>query len=250
MAERPVGKRRATDDGGTGMPPADPGTPADATNPAEPRTPADAANPTAPGTPADQADPRSPTGATNPTDTETTTDAANPANPADPPTDRPSETHTALPPKVESWRKRSATGAILTGFALGLQQVFEPERKEPAIVQETSGEPPRDLPVEAELEGVVGRRSVVRIRPWLLDEEAVDAEEGVEPEDGMAAAPPPTAGESPTAALAESSTTGPGAGESPTAGLAESPTTGVTSHSRRTRARRARQARRMARRRR
>jgi hypothetical protein len=85
--------------------------------------------------------------------------------------------HTGLPPRVESWRKRSATGAILTGFALGLQQVFEPERKEPAIVQETSGEPPTDLPVEAELEGVVGRRSVVRIRPWLLDEDG-DGVEG------------------------------------------------------------------------
>ncbi|MDQ2726528.1 MAG: hypothetical protein M3Y91_01375 [Actinomycetota bacterium] len=87
------------------------------------------------------------------------------------------DTHTALPPRVESWRKRSATGAILTGFALGLQHVFEPERKEPAIVQETSGDPPTDLPVEAELEGVVGRRSVVRIRPWLLDEDMAGAEE-------------------------------------------------------------------------
>lgn len=85
--------------------------------------------------------------------------------------------HTALPPRIDSWRKRSATGAILTGFALGLQHVFEPERKEPAIVQETSGEPPRDLPVEAELEGVVGRRSVVRIRPWLLDEDMVGVDE-------------------------------------------------------------------------
>ncbi|MDQ6784375.1 MAG: hypothetical protein M3063_13240 [Actinomycetota bacterium] len=78
---------------------------------------------------------------------------------------------TALPPRVESWRKRSATGAILTGFALGLQQVFEPERKEPAIMMETSGEPPRDLPVEAELELATTRRSVVKIRPWLLDED-------------------------------------------------------------------------------
>lgn len=88
------------------------------------------------------------------------------------------DAHTALPPRIDSWRKRSATGAILTGFALGLQQVFEPERKEPAIVQETSGAPPRDLPVEAELEGVVGRRSVVRIRPWLLDDDLA----GVDPE--------------------------------------------------------------------
>ncbi len=83
--------------------------------------------------------------------------------------------HTALPPRVESWRRRSATGAMLTGFAFGLQQVFEPERKEPAIMMETSGVPPRDLPVEADLEAATSRRSVVKIRPWLLEE---DLEEG------------------------------------------------------------------------
>jgi hypothetical protein len=75
--------------------------------------------------------------------------------------------HTALPPKVEAWRKRSATGAILTGFAFGLQQVFEP-KDEPAVVMETSGDPPRDLPVEADLEYGRPRHSVVNIRPWLL----------------------------------------------------------------------------------
>ncbi len=78
--------------------------------------------------------------------------------------------HTALPPKVEAWRRRSATGAILTGFALGLQQVFEPKRDEPAIVMQTSGEPPRDLPVEAQVEQGRPRQSVVSIRPWLLRE--------------------------------------------------------------------------------
>lgn len=77
------------------------------------------------------------------------------------------EAHTALPPKVEAWRKRSATGAILTGFAFGLQQVFEP-KEEPAVIMETSGDPPRDLPVEADLEYGRPRHSVVNIRPWLL----------------------------------------------------------------------------------
>jgi hypothetical protein len=77
---------------------------------------------------------------------------------------------TGLPPKVESWRRRSATGAILTGFALGLREAFQPERKEPAIIMQTSGEPPSDLPVEAQLEAVPARRTVVKIRPWLLDE--------------------------------------------------------------------------------
>ncbi len=79
--------------------------------------------------------------------------------------------HTALPSKVESWRRRSATGAILTGFAFGLREVFEPERKDPAIVMETSGDPPGDLPVEATLDPLPARHSVVRIRPWLLAKE-------------------------------------------------------------------------------
>lgn len=78
------------------------------------------------------------------------------------------EPHTALPTKVEAWRRRSATGAILTGFALGLQQVFEPKRDEPAVIMETSGDPPRDLPVEADFEYGRPRQSVVNVRPWLL----------------------------------------------------------------------------------
>jgi hypothetical protein len=75
---------------------------------------------------------------------------------------------TALPPKVEAWRRRSATGAILTGFALGLQQALGKEQEQPAIVMQTSGEPPTDLPVEAEVEQGRPRQSVVNIRPWLL----------------------------------------------------------------------------------
>jgi hypothetical protein len=75
----------------------------------------------------------------------------------------------AAPSKVETWRKRSAAGAVMTGIAMGLQQVFEKEREEPAIIMTTSGDPPRDLPVEAEVEHGRPRRSVVNIRPWLLD---------------------------------------------------------------------------------
>ncbi|MDA8047378.1 MAG: hypothetical protein M0Z30_19435 [Actinomycetota bacterium] len=74
----------------------------------------------------------------------------------------------ALPPKLEAWRKRSAAGAILTGFALGLQEALERRKEEPSIVMETSGNPPKDLPVEAEFEYGRPRQSVVQIRPWLL----------------------------------------------------------------------------------
>jgi hypothetical protein len=91
-------------------------------------------------------------------------------HPGELPTDEPEDApHTGLPPKAEAWRKRSATGAILTGFALGLQRVFEKEREEPSIVMQVSGDPPQDLPVEADVQHGRPRQSVVSIRPWLLD---------------------------------------------------------------------------------
>jgi hypothetical protein len=75
---------------------------------------------------------------------------------------------TGLPDSVERWRQRSATGAVLTAFAFGLQQALETEKKEPAIIMVTSGEPPTDLPVEAQLEQLGPRQSSVRVRTWLL----------------------------------------------------------------------------------
>ncbi len=80
------------------------------------------------------------------------------------------EPGTALPGRVEAWRRRSAAGAILTGFALGLQEALETHREEPSIVVQTSGDPPDDLPVEAEFEYGRPRQSVVSIRPWMLKE--------------------------------------------------------------------------------
>lgn len=87
----------------------------------------------------------------------------------------PPGTHTALPPKLEAWRKRSATGAILTGFALGLQEALEKPKEEPSIMMETSGDPPKDLPVEADFEYGRPKHSVVQIRPWLLPERSEES---------------------------------------------------------------------------
>ena len=71
--------------------------------------------------------------------------------------------------RVEAWRRRSVTGALLTGFALGLQEALETKREEAPIVVQTSGDPPDDLPVEADLTGLRPDDKVVTIRPWLLD---------------------------------------------------------------------------------
>ena len=78
----------------------------------------------------------------------------------------------ALPRRVESWRSRSATGAIATAMAMGLQQVFEPEKRRPAAVAEAPSDPYDDsdpvtvdyLPDDAE-----GTR--VHVKPWLLQKE-------------------------------------------------------------------------------
>jgi hypothetical protein len=101
--------------------------------------------------------------------------------------------HTALPPKVEAWRKRTATGAVLTGFAFGLQQVFEPKQDEPAVILQTSGEPPKDLPVDADLEYGRPRHSVVNIRPWLLPGQEQAGGQGEQQSDETAANETPAA---------------------------------------------------------
>lgn len=91
------------------------------------------------------------------------------------------ERTTGLPPKLEAWRRRSAAGAILTGFALGLQEALETKRQEPSIMIQTSGDPPKDLPVEADFEYGRPRQSVVQIRPWLLEPKGGDASPAAEP---------------------------------------------------------------------
>jgi len=45
------------------------------------------------------------------------------------------------PLRFNNWMKRSATGAVMTGIAVGLQQALQAPRQEPAFVIEASGEP-------------------------------------------------------------------------------------------------------------
>jgi hypothetical protein len=101
---------------------------------------------------------------------------------------------TGLPDNFERWRQRSATGAVLTAFAFGLQQVFEPERKQPAIIMQTSGDPPKDLPVEAQLEQLGPRQSSVTVRSWLLAN-GDPADETADVADDQAVAPNQATGE-------------------------------------------------------
>ncbi len=45
------------------------------------------------------------------------------------------------PRRFNDWRKRSATGAVMTGIALGLREALELPRERPALVIEAPGEP-------------------------------------------------------------------------------------------------------------
>ncbi len=44
--------------------------------------------------------------------------------------------------RFEGWRRRSAVGAIATGVALGLKEIFQPGNIEPVITAEAPGDPP------------------------------------------------------------------------------------------------------------
>jgi hypothetical protein len=76
---------------------------------------------------------------------------------------------TALPPRWEAWRRTSATGAILTGVALGLQQVFEPQRQEVAIVAPAPTEPLHPTgPVSVQLDAENPSASRILVRAWMM----------------------------------------------------------------------------------
>jgi hypothetical protein len=48
----------------------------------------------------------------------------------------------APPRRFETWRRRSAVGAVATGIARGLQDVFYPKQDQPVIMAEAPGDPP------------------------------------------------------------------------------------------------------------
>ena len=67
--------------------------------------------------------------------------------------------------RFDRWRKRSATGAVLTGVALGLQHALDRPKQEPAIVVEASGEPEDDdAPFVVHLDPDDPTRTVVVVR--------------------------------------------------------------------------------------
>ncbi|HEV2368952.1 MAG TPA: hypothetical protein VGR90_03705 [Acidimicrobiales bacterium] len=93
----------------------------------------------------------------------------------------PDARRTALPEKVEAWRRRTVTGAMLTGIARGLGQVFDPEKDKPAIVAEMPGAPPPPPgPVEAVIDPDDPAASLLVVKSWMLEREE-EGEDAAEP---------------------------------------------------------------------
>ncbi len=66
----------------------------------------------------------------------------------------------------QGWMKRSATGAVLSGIALGLQQALEPKRELPAFVMEAPGEPDDpDAPIVWHFDPDDPTKTVAVVRP-------------------------------------------------------------------------------------
>jgi len=70
------------------------------------------------------------------------------------------------PLRFNQWMKRSATGAVMSGIALGLREALEPKRNLPAFVMEAPGEPDDpDAPISLHFDPDDPTKTVAVIRP-------------------------------------------------------------------------------------
>ena len=72
----------------------------------------------------------------------------------------------AAPAGFDRWRRRSATGAVMTGIAMGLREVFQTQQDQPAVVIEASGQPEdEDAPYRLHFDPDHPERTTVVFRP-------------------------------------------------------------------------------------
>jgi hypothetical protein len=74
-------------------------------------------------------------------------------------------------PRVPPRKARTATGALLTGIALGLRDVFDPEKKRDTIaIEQEASEPEGPQEYEIRLNGSP-RDAQAIYRPWVGEED-------------------------------------------------------------------------------
>ena len=100
-----------------------------------------------------------------------------------------------VPPRsdVGGGRKRSVTGALMAGIALGLREVFEPEVHDRTAIEQPAPEQPLEpQKYEIHLDPASAESSFAIYRPWVDG-----TEEEVDPEADRPTTPPPPAEPSP-----------------------------------------------------
>ena len=68
------------------------------------------------------------------------------------------------PLRFNNWMKRSATGAVMTGIAIGLREALEPRRPEVAFVIEASDPDGPDGPIDLRFDPDSPQNTVAVIR--------------------------------------------------------------------------------------
>ena len=53
-----------------------------------------------------------------------------------------------LPSRLSTWSRSTAMGMVLSGCALGLQEVLDPKSRRPIVVEVDASGQPHDLPIE------------------------------------------------------------------------------------------------------
>lgn len=66
--------------------------------------------------------------------------------------------------QIDRWRRATFTGGVLTGVALGLQEVLYPRHKEEIAIVVEAGEPPGDRAMVVEIDPDDPDASTVTIR--------------------------------------------------------------------------------------
>lgn len=55
---------------------------------------------------------------------------------------------TPLPSRLSTWSRSTAMGMVLSGYALGLQEVLDPKSQRPIVIEVDAAGEPHDLPIE------------------------------------------------------------------------------------------------------
>ncbi len=85
------------------------------------------------------------------------------------------------PLRFNKWMKRSATGAVMTGIAVGLREALEPRRPEVGFVIEASDPDEPDGPIEMRFDPDSPQNTVAVIRRSPPEPEADDGTGGQPP---------------------------------------------------------------------